>query len=232
MSADRSPSNANSTAGAAPADVPFAAVHFTIAKQEHIRLKTEAGYWKALHQHAVDAARRDQLRHERLVRELKERAAQAEAALRVELEAAQAMVRDLRQRVFGAKGERRKKCERQPRDGATAAAKARRGCAPGHGHGHGHGRGRGRGIASNLPERHEDAVIDDPRCPDCGLGLRDFPGTEDAEVIEVEVKAYRRVIHRRRYVPACRCGCLPEVWFGSIGFLRASRRLQAHPVSF
>lgn len=202
MSADRFPLDANWAAGAGPAGAPFAAVHVTITKQEHIRLKTEAGYWKALHRKAVDAARRDQLRHERAVRELKEGAARTEAGLRVELEAAQAMVRDLRKRVFGTKSEGRKKCERQPRDGA-AAPKGRRGCAPGHGH--------GRGIASNLPERHETVVHPDPQCPQCGLALLDFPGTEDAEVVEIEVKAYRRVIHRRRYVPACRCGCLPGI---------------------
>jgi len=27
----------------------------------------------------------------------------------------------------------------------------------------------------------------------------------------LEVKAYRRVIHRRRYSPVCRCGCLPGI---------------------
>jgi transposase len=34
--------------------------------------------------------------------------------------------------------------------------------------------------------------------PRCGLGLSEFPGTQDAEVLEIEVKAHRRVIRRHR----------------------------------
>jgi transposase len=41
--------------------------------------------------------------------------------------------------------------------------------------------------------------------------LKAFPGTEDSEVLEIEVKAYRRVIHRKRYAAVCRCGCLPGI---------------------
>ena len=33
------------------------------------------------------------------------------------------------------------------------------------------------------------------------LQLRVFPGTDDGEIVELEVKAYRRVVHRRRYTP-------------------------------
>jgi transposase len=38
-----------------------------------------------------------------------------------------------------------------------------------------------------------------------------FPGTEDSEVLEIEVKAYRRVIRRRRYRPTCECAVLPGI---------------------
>ena len=38
-----------------------------------------------------------------------------------------------------------------------------------------------------------------------------FPGTEDSEVLEIEVQAYRRVIRRRRYRPSCACGCVPGI---------------------
>jgi transposase len=34
------------------------------------------------------------------------------------------------------------------------------------------------------------------------LGRRD---TEDSELIEIEVRAYRRVIHRQRYQRTCTC---------------------------
>lgn len=71
--------------------------------------------------------------------------------------------------------------------------------------------GHGRTLQTHLPRRIESVVIDSPQCPDCGLPLNTFPGTEDSEVLEIEVKAYRRVIHRRRYRPNCPCGCLPGI---------------------
>ena len=48
-------------------------------------------------------------------------------------------------------------------------------------------------------------------CSCCGLPFESFPGTEDNEILEVEVKAYRRVIHRQRYRPACSCGKHPGI---------------------
>jgi len=66
-------------------------------------------------------------------------------------------------------------------------------------------------MQSNLPARHEFVALEEPQCPRCGLKLKLFPGTEDAEILELEVNAYRRVIHRRRYSPVCRCGCLPGI---------------------
>jgi transposase len=37
------------------------------------------------------------------------------------------------------------------------------------------------------------------------LPFESFPGTEDSTVVEINVRAYRRVIHRRRYKPCCSC---------------------------
>ena len=42
-------------------------------------------------------------------------------------------------------------------------------------------------------------------CPVCGEPLSPFPGTDDCEVLEVEVRAYRRLIRRRRYRRTCHC---------------------------
>ena len=42
-------------------------------------------------------------------------------------------------------------------------------------------------------------------CPCCGLPLLPLSDTEDSEQIEIEVSAYRRVIHRRRYRRTCTC---------------------------
>jgi transposase len=66
---------------------------------------------------------------------------------------------------------------------------------------------------SHLPVVEE--VLDLPAqqqlCSCCGLPLEPFPGTEDSEILEVEVKAYRRVIRRRRYRRTCSCGEHPGI---------------------
>lgn len=46
-------------------------------------------------------------------------------------------------------------------------------------------------------------------CPRCGRVAAPAWGSEDTQVLEIEVKAYRRVVRRQRYRPTCRCGCLP-----------------------
>ncbi len=48
-------------------------------------------------------------------------------------------------------------------------------------------------------------------CACCGLPLAPLPGTQASEVIEIEVKAYRRIIQRKRYQPTCLCCALPSI---------------------
>jgi transposase len=183
--------------------VPFATEYVLLTKQEHIHLKMEAASWRSLHSRAVkrlqqqaEHDRRVLLRHQAL-------AAQREAALKDEVARAEAQVRDLRQRLFGRKSEQRKLSERQaqgPGECAPVGRGQRRGAA-----------GHGRTCLPDLPARDEVVEMAEPQCPRCRLGLVDFPGTQDSEVVEIEVQAYRRVIRRRRYRPVCQCGCLPGI---------------------
>ena len=200
--------------------VPFATVYVTLTKQEHIQLVMDANTWKGLHRKATERAewgeRRHQhelrrtaelavsveLRHQQELREFKDQAGQREAALRAQLELAHAKVRDLRRRLFGRKCESRSGgSEGQLQATGVRAPRGHRAGAPGH----------GRTMLAHLPERVELVELDDPQCPSCGLGLREFPGTEDCEVLEIEVQAYRRVIRRRRYRPVCDCACVPGI---------------------
>ena len=48
-------------------------------------------------------------------------------------------------------------------------------------------------------------------CRRCGQPFAAFPGTEDTTILEVEVRAHRRVIRRRRYRPTCACGAHPGI---------------------
>ena len=181
--------------------VPFATVYVTLTKQEHIRLVMEANAWKGLHRKATGRAEWNERRHQHELLKLKLQAEQCETALRAELELAHAKVRDLQKRLFGRKSESRGGSEVQ---GQAPVARARRGHrrgAPGH----------GRSMQPHLPQRIEPVGLDSPQCPQCGLALGSFPGTEDSEVLEIEVKAYRRVIRRQRYRPVCECGCVPGI---------------------
>ena len=201
MSAVRSPLDANpAMSDALP--VPFATEYVTLTKQEHIGLVAEAKGWKTLHRKAVQRALWREERYRRVLRQVKQQASDREAGLRVELEVAQAKIRDLQQRMFGRKSERRSGgSEQQGESSVSRAPRGHQRGAPGH----------GRTMLSHLPQRSELVEIDKAQCPRCGLGLSIFPGTEDSEVLEIEVQAYRRVIRRRRYQPSCTCGCLPGI---------------------
>ena len=181
--------------------VPFASVYVTLTKQEHIRLVMEANSWKGLHRKATERAEWNERRHQHELLKLKLQATQRETALRAELELAHAKVRDLQKRLFGRKSESRGGSEVQ---GQAPVARARRGQRLG-------ASGHGRSMQPYLPQRIELVGLDSPQCPQCGLALGSFPGTEDSEVLEIEVKAYRRVIRRQRYRPVCECGCAPGI---------------------
>lgn len=192
----------NSAIGTAP-DVgrptpkPYDQELVTLTKREHIELKQRASSYKDLHARAVARIEYVERRHQAE----KARFAQCEAELRAALEAAQAQIRDLRQRVFGAKTEQSRS--------VNAACSVSAGPPRPRGQQRGR-RGHGRTRADALPARVEEVTLQ-AQCPRCGLGLGAFPGTQDAEILEIEVKAYRRVIHRHRYRPLCRCGCLPGI---------------------
>ena len=105
------------------------------------------------------------------------------------------------QRVFGRKTERHKDGSEQQ----TRAAPTRgRGQLPGT-------QGHARTLQTNLPERVEVIALDSAQCPSCGLELKAFAGTQDNEVVEIEVQSDWRVIRRHRYQAACSCACVPGI---------------------
>jgi transposase len=136
----------------------------------------QAAYWKRMHELAV--AR--------------------QADLKAQIESLQAQLRLREQQLFGTKSEATTAASEAT---ATAKPKKPRGQQPGL-------PGPKRRDHSHLPAVEE--VLDLPheqrQCPCCGLPFVPFAGTEDSEILEVEVKAYRRVIQRRRYRRTCSCG--------------------------
>lgn len=180
---------------------PFATVYVTLTKQEHIQLKTDAQRWQNLHRKALGRAQWREARYQRILRELKAQATKTEAKLRADLALAQAQIRDLQKRLFSPKAEGKQGSDLRRQDGGSRAHRGQTRGACGH----------GRTLQTQLSARHEDVVLDNAQCPNCGLSFKSFAGTEDAQVLEIEVKAYRRVIHRHRYVPSCQCGCVSGI---------------------
>ncbi len=177
---------------------PFSLERVTLSKQAHIELVMQARYWKSQHERAVQ---REQRLHGAL-RAQQQQAEQREAALRSQLQLAQAKIRDLQQRMYGRKSERRWSVEGTLH--TAVASSRRRGQQP---RAPGHGRVR----LEHLPCIEETIELDRPQCPACGEPLHEFPGTDDSEVLEIDVKAYRRVIRRRRYRCGCGCGVVPGI---------------------
>lgn len=160
---------------------PFAEMLVSISKQEYVQLKWDAQYWQMQHQRTLSR----------------------EAELKARIEALRAQVRDLRQRLFGRKTEKSSaQSEQQSQPQSKRARGQQRGSV-----------GHGRVDFSHLPAREEEHDVGEAErcCPTCGKAAAVFPGTEDSEVIEIEVQAYRRVIRRQRYRPSCQCEYLPGI---------------------
>jgi transposase len=136
------------------------------------------------------------------------RALDREAQLKEEVERLQALLRLREQQLFGRKTETTAATIPSASDASHAVTQPRR------------PRGQQRGKPgpkrrdhSQLPAIVEDHVLqsDQCLCARCGQPFVDFPGTEDSQILEVEVRAHRRIIRRRRYRPTCGCGVHPGV---------------------
>jgi transposase len=125
-----------------------------------------------------------------------------EAALKAQIEAHQATLRDLTQRLYGTQSE---KATRLHTAGEPLAAIPRkRGQQPGR-------PGHGRRACPSLPVIDEirDLSSAEQRCPRCGAAFRPFPGPEASTIIAVQVQAHVRRSQRQRSHKGCRGPHLP-----------------------
>ena len=125
--------------------------------------------------------------------------------LQAEVELLRARLRLRERQLFGRKAE---PAPAHPPDSPTVlpASEPPRPC----------GQQRGRPSPPRRDYRHLPVVLhdlelpaDQQQCPQCGQPFTSFPGTADSELLEIEVRAYRRRYRRRRYRPTCPCGCQP-----------------------
>lgn len=166
---ERAPVNGNDA-------TPFSQQMVVLTKQAHIELKWKANYWQAL--------------YERLLKR--------EAALKAKVATQEAIIRDLKQRLYGKKSEQSASPESVGESKPSSARK--RGQQPG-------SQGHGRSDRSALPVVTEVYDLSDEakHCPACGKAFLPFPGTEASDIIEVEVQAHIRRIERQRYQKGCQC---------------------------
>jgi transposase len=150
-------------------------------RRENAELRQQVGYWKAQHGRAVH------------------RAGQLEA----EVAQLRGENRKLQDQLFGRKSETASAQDRSNRlegeDDPAPSPPAKRGQRTDR-------PGPARRDYSHLPvvEDLRELPEDQRVCPQCGEPLSPSD-TEDSDQIEIEVRAYRRLIRRRRYQRTCSC---------------------------
>jgi transposase len=149
---------------------------------ENLELRQQVGYWKSRHRDALGRV----------------------TALEQKVEQLEGEKRQLQADLFGRRSESRPGKDRSndledPQD-EFHGPKRNRGQQPGN-------PGPKRRHYSHLPVREKIVELPPEQCacPRCGQPLVRLSATEDSELIEIEVCAYRRVIHRRRYRRTCTC---------------------------
>jgi transposase len=150
--------------------------------RDNLELRQQVGYWKSRHRDALGRV----------------------TALEQRVEQLEGEKRQLQADLFGRRSETRPLNDRSnrlddPQDG-TQPPRRNRGQQP-------ENPGPKRRDYSRLPAHEEFRELPPERCvcPRCGQPLLPRGDTEDAEPIEIDVRAYRRVIHRRRYRRTCTC---------------------------
>ena len=151
-----------------------------ILEKEYLELKCAAGYWQKMHQKAV-------LRENELKQVIKEQ---------------DGKIRDLQGRLFGKKSESGSSSKKDAETGPSPSTHPR-GQQPG-------SKGHGRTVRPDLPEREEESNFPEPPvCAKCGQSY--VPDeSKEAEIFEVEVKAYTRKIVRCCMKKGCSCKGVPK----------------------
>ena len=151
-----------------------------IPEKEYLELKSEVGYWQAMHKKAI-------LREKNLKETVKEQ---------------EGKIRDLRNRLFGKKSEKGSSDKNQGKI-EPSTSKRPRGQQPG-------SKGHGRTAHPDLPQREETVNFPEtPTCSKCGKHYITDESRE-AEIIEVEVQAYTRRIIRCCMKKGCSCKGVPD----------------------
>jgi transposase len=151
-----------------------------ISEKEYLVLKSEVGYWQAMHKKAI-------LREDKLRQTIKEQ---------------EGKIRDLKNRLFGKKSEK-KSSNKDDSTSNSPTSKRPRGQQPG-------SKGHGRTVRPDLPQKEELVnFAKTPTCSKCGEAYI-LDESKEAGIVEVEVKAYKRKIIRCCMKKNCLCRGVPN----------------------
>src|SRR5829696_9670711 len=151
-------------------------------RRENLELRQQVGYWKGMHARALERI----------------------AVLEQENEHLRGENRRLQQQLFGKKSEKQSAKDRSNHldgfdDKPTEPSDEKKKQS-----------GPQRRDFSKLPAKEEiiELPADERCCSTCHQPFVAMTDTEDSEQIEIDVKAHRRVIQRKRYRKTCTCpGC-------------------------
>ncbi len=157
-------------------------------KRENAELRQQTGYWKSLHQRAVE-------REEQLKKEV------AELTAKLSLRE-----RQLFERKTEKSGNKNSSDQNKDKNRGSDQKKLPRGQQKG-------STGHGRRDHSHLPSVEEVNEIpqDDRYCPCCGELYEEFGTPDESEIIEIEVEAYTRHIKNKKYKKTCKCSGQPGI---------------------
>lgn len=170
---------------ASPGEVVRLRSQVETLQRENLALRQQVGYWKAQHHRALQRIKK----------------------LEEQLELLAAQVRQLRDQQFGTSTEKPSQTDRSntlegfdEHEPAPDEPKKPRVVPK-------------RRSYDHLPVKTEtiELPVERRACPQCGQLRQEMTDTEDSEQLEIEVKAYRRVIHRKRYRPTCDCSRCPTI---------------------
>lgn len=169
---------------------------------ELVEYKTQAHYWEAQfkQQQKREIELKAELKNE--IEKLQVQQQNRETELKNEIEKLQAQLRQREHQLFGKKSEKTTKRDAKPNELTNEEiTRRKRGQQPG-------SKGHSRRDYSHLDTVDEDVSLleENAVCSCCHLPYEKLPDTEDAEVLEImNVRAYRRAIHRKKYKRTCRC---------------------------
>lgn len=152
-------------------------------KRENYQLRADYGYWKKQHERASERL----TEFEKENKELKAR------------------IRYLSQQLYGRKTEKNKSKPSEKNKKVTVDKKNR-----GHQPGSPQHPRRNYDHLPTIPEIH-DLDEEQKNCPCCGLPFEELSGTEDSIIVEIEVKAYKRKIRKKKYKRTCNCEGIPGI---------------------